>query len=133
MRNLLKILALCALVLVLTGAIAALALHWAGALDGAAFSIDGHRLEGPMIAIAAGAVTAFMLMLALGIVVSVLACVAIIVPLALALAALGSLFALAFGLAPLLVPALLLAGACVLLARWVKRRRPASPPGRAVV
>lgn len=130
MRNFLKVLALCVLVLVATGAIVALAVHWAGALDGAVFTIDGRRFEGPVVALAAGAAAAFALMLAFGIVVSVLACVAIIVPLVLALAALGSLFALVFGLMPLLVPALLLAGACVLLARWIRRPRSAPLAGK---
>ena len=123
MRNFFKIMVLCVLVFLLTGAVVALTVHWAGALDGAVFSFDDHRFEGPMIAIAAGAITALALLVAFVIVVSALACVAIIVPLALALAALALLFALLFGLAPLLIPVLLLVGACVLLARWIRRPR----------
>lgn len=133
MRNFFKILAVLVLVFLLVGAVVAVALDTSGALDGAIFSIDGHRFEGPMIAIAAAATAALALLVAFVIVVTVLACVAIIVPLALVLAALGSVFALVFGLAPLLVPVLLLVGACVLLARWIRRPRSAPPPGGAAV
>lgn len=133
MRNFFKIAALCVLVFLLIGVAVALSVHWAGALDGAAFSIDDQRFEGPMIAIVAGAITAFALFVAFIVVVSVLACVAIIIPLALALAALAVMFALVFGLAPFLVPVLLLVGACVLLARWIGRSRSAPPSGGAPV
>ncbi len=133
MRSFFKITAVCVFIILLIGVLVALSVHWVGGLDGAVISIDDQRLEGPMIAIAIGAVTVCALFVAFIVLVSVLACVAIILPLALALAALGVLFALVFGLAPLLVPMLLLVGACVLLARWIRRSRSALPTGGAHV
>ena len=133
MRSFFKITAAAVFIIMLIGVVLALSALWTGGVDGAVISIDDHRLEGPMIAIAIGAVTAFALFVGLIVVVSVLACVAIIVPLALALAALAVVFALFFGLAPLLVPVLLLVGACVLLARWIRRSRAAPPSGGAPI
>jgi len=133
MRSFFKIMALGVFFILLLGVVVALSVHSAGALDGAVVSIDDQRLEGPMVAIAIGAITALALVVAFVVVVSILACVAVIVPLALALAALAVLFALIFGLAPLLVPLLLLAGACVLLARWIRRPRSAPPSGGAAI
>ncbi len=133
MRSFFRITALCVFIVVLIGVVIALSIHSAGALDGAVVTIDDRRFEGPLIAVAAGAIAAVALLVAFIVVVSVLACVAIIVPLALALAGIAALFAigfaLVFGLAPLLVPVLLLVGACVLLARWIRRRR-SVPPSR---
>jgi hypothetical protein len=128
MPNFLKTLALVVVAVLLVGVIVALSLHGAGALDGAAISIDDQRIEGPMIALAIGAATACALLFAFFIVIVVLACVAVVVPLILALLAFGVLCALIFGLAPLIVPVLLLVGACVLLARWVRRSRPTAGP-----
>lgn len=133
MRSFFKTMVLGVFFLLLLGAVIALSVHWAGAFDGAVLSIDDQRLEGPMIAIAIGAIAALALVVAFVVVVSVLACVAVIVPLALALAALAVLFALIFGLAPLLVPVLLLVGAYVLLARWIRRPRSTPPPGGAAI
>ncbi len=133
MRTVLKILALGALLILLLGVVIALSVHGAGGLDGVAVAIDDQRLEGPMMAIAIGAIIALVLAVAFIVIVSVLACVAIIVPLALALAAFGVLCALVFGLAPLIVPVLLVVGACVLLSRWIRRPRSTPPSGGASV
>ena len=137
MRNFIRTMALGVFFILLLGAVVALSVHGAGALDGAVVSIDDQRLEGPMIAIAIGAITALALVGALIVVAmvsaAVLACVAIIVPLALGLVALAVLLALVFGLAPIVVPVLLLVGACVLLARWIRRPRSAPPSGGAPV
>ncbi len=137
MRRFFKIMALGVFCILLVGVVAALSMHAGGGLDGAAIAIDDQRIEGPMMAIAIGAIVAFALFVALVVVAmvsaAVLACVAIIVPLALAIATLAVVFALIFGLAPLLVPVLLLVGACVLLARWIRRPRAAPPPSRAAV
>ena len=133
MRSFFKMMALGVFFILLFGVVVALAIHWAGALDGVAVSIDDQRFDGPMTAIAIGGITALALMVAFVVVATVLACVAIIVPLALALAALAVLLALFFGLAPLLVPVLLVVGACVLLARWIRRPRSAPPSGGAPI
>ena len=133
MRSFFMEMALGAFIILLLGVVVAVSLHSAGALDGAVISIDDQQWEGPMIAIAIGAITALALAIAFVVVVSVLACVALIVPLALALAAFGVVFALVIGLAPLVLPVLLVIGACVLLARWIRRSRSTPPSSGAPV
>ncbi len=123
MRTFLKVVLVFSLLFLVAGAVVGVAMVSSGLVDHMSMSFDDHVIEGPAIALAAGAVTTFTLIAAGAIVVAVLTWVAILVPLILALVGVAVVFAIFMGLAPVLVPVLLVVGACVLLSRRAQRRR----------
>jgi hypothetical protein len=115
MRKLLWVLLICFAILFAAGAGAALGVHLAGLPDGMRISVDGENFDGPLIAASAGALAAVIVGLVAVIVIGVLASVAVAVPVMIAVA-------LIVGLSPIVVPVLLVVGACVLLSRRSQRR-----------
>ncbi len=131
MRRFLLVAAVAVTLLFAIGAAIALGIHSTGTMTGATVTINGETLEGPMIVILLGsavAVGAFVFAL---IVIALLASVAIVVPVVLVFVAVSVLVALAVGLAPIIIPVLLLVGAYVLLSRRARRRAASSFPPSA--
>ena len=100
----------------------AIGVHSAEAMDGARVTINGETFSGEVLAGTVGCAVALGIVFVGLFVIAVLASVAIVLPVVLMLTAAFVLFALVMGLAPILVPVLLLVGAYVLLSRWTKRR-----------
>ena len=129
MRKLVLFFAVAALALLVVGIAIAIGVHSADAINGATVTIDGETFSGAILAGSVGCAVALGVALVGLFVVGVLASVAIFVPIVLVAVAVIVLFALVMGLAPILVPVLLLVGAYVLLSRWT-RRRSAADAGR---
>ncbi len=125
MRRLLKVFVLISMSLVLLAIVCVAALH--REFDGANLWIDDELVSGPLIAIAVMVVVAFVLFIAFLIALAALASAAILVPIAIVLALIVAIGALFVGLAPLIIPVLLVGGACVLLVRLFRRSRTPAP------
>jgi hypothetical protein len=128
MRRLMLLVAALFAIAVAVGIGTALGVHWAGLAKGVSVSIDGDLIEGSGVAIVLGIVAAIAVSLACVVGFAVLASLAIVVPLAIVFVVGGVLLAVVVGLSPILVPVLLVVGACVLLSRRSRRRLPAATP-----
>lgn len=104
------------------GVAIALGVHWAVTSGGTTFAIDGETFDGPLMALVVGGAAVLGIAIAATFAVTLLASVALAIPLLLVLALGAILMATLVGVAPLLVPVLLVVGAYVLLSRRAKRR-----------
>ena len=128
MRRILLLVAVLFALAIAAGVGTALGVHWAGLAKGVTLSIDGDLVEGSGVAVVLGAVAGIAVTVACIVVVVLLASLAIVIPLAIVFALGVALFAVFVGLSPILVPVLLVVGACVLLSRRSRRRHePAAP------
>lgn len=98
------------------------AVHAAGLTDGLTLSVDGETFDGPVVAVMLGGFGVFTAVVVVVTTLATIASLAIVVPVLLALVGVFVMGLLIVGLSPLLVPVLLVGGACALLFR---RPRPA--------